>query len=396
MGRVPMGITIKELLKLPVIKQSELLAGFNGQERIVDGIALLESTDSIKWLTKNCLILTNAQLLKDNPEWAGSLIQTLFQKKCAGIALKVKRHLMELPPEMLSWANKLGIPIISLPYQSTSTQLINTITYEIFRSESHDLSYSYDHDFLLTLLLDHKDSATIRNQAVTMGWSLKKCLGVAVCYPVCSEFNLQVYELAIEAGFHWILSTSRHYILICDLEKQEEPEAVLDKKTYIFSEMLSEKCPDQAFHIGIGRTYEKLLQTAKSYEEAKIAAAMNIAEQSESPVSRYAHLGIFTILLAPENRCELEQIMERSILILERYDQENGTEYFKTLLSYYHHNGSIKSTAESLYVHYNTIRHRLQNIKNLLNISMTQGYAITIQTLMIILRWQKIYEEENR
>lgn len=80
MGRVPMGITIKELLKLPVIKQSELLAGFNGQERIVDGIALLESTDSIKWLTKNCLILTNAQLLKDNPEWAGSLIQTLYQK----------------------------------------------------------------------------------------------------------------------------------------------------------------------------------------------------------------------------------------------------------------------------------------------------------------------------
>ena len=90
---------------------------------------------------------------------------------------------------------------------------------------------------------------------------------------------------------------------------------------------------------------------------------------------------------------ELEQIMDTSILILERYEEENGTEYFKTLLSYYHHNGSIRSTAEALFVHYNTIRHRLQNIKNLLHISMTQGYAITIQTLMIILRWQKIYEE---
>lgn len=388
-----MGITIKEVLNLPVVKHSELLAGFNGQERIVDGIALLESTDSTKWLTKNSLILTNAHMLKDNPEWASHLIHVLHQKNCAGIALKVKRHLMELPPEMLARANKLNIPIISLPYQCTSTQLINTITYEIFRSESHDLSYTYDRDFLMTLLLDHKDPATIRNQAVTMGWSLKRCLGVAVCYPACSELSLYVPELAMRAGFQWILPTSRHYILVYDLEKQEEPEAVLEEKANLFSQMLAEKCPKQTFHMGIGRTYEKLLQTAKSYEEAQIATAMNIAEQSEKPVSRYSNLGIFTILLAPENRSELERIMDLSILVLERYDEENGTEYFKTLLSYYHHNGSIRGTAESLYVHYNTIRHCLQNIKNLFNISMTQGYAITIQTLMIILRWKKIYEE---
>lgn len=388
-----MGITMKEVLMLPVVKHSELLAGSNGLERTVDGIALLESTDSIRWLTKNSLIITNAQLLKDNPEWTSRLIHALHQKNCAGIALKVKRHLMEPPPEMLSCANKLSIPVISLPYSCTSTQLINTITYEIFRSESHDLSYSYDRDFLMTLLLDHKDPATIRNQAVTMGWSLKKCLGVAVCYPVCPELSSHVQELALGLGFSWILSTSRHYILVYDLEKQENPENILEEKTYAFTRMLSTQCPRQTFHIGIGRPHEKLLSTAKSYEEAQIAAAMNIAEQSENQVSRYAHLGIFSILLAPENRSELERIMDLSILVLERYDEENGTEYYKTLLSYYHHNGSMKDTAAALYVHYNTIRHRLQNIKNLLNISMTQGYAITIQTLMIILRWQKIYEE---
>lgn len=75
-----MGITIKEVLNLPVVRHSKLLAGFDGRERIVDGIALLESTDSTRWLTKNCLILTNAQLLKDNPEWASRLIHTLHQK----------------------------------------------------------------------------------------------------------------------------------------------------------------------------------------------------------------------------------------------------------------------------------------------------------------------------
>lgn len=388
-----MGITIKEILKLPVIKHSELLAGLNGLYRTVDGIALLESTDSTKWLTKNCLIITNAQLLKDNPEWGKRLIHALYNKNCAGIALKIKRHLMEPPPEMLSCANKLGIPIIALPYQCTSTQLINTITYEIFRSESHDLSYSYDHDFLMILLLDHKDPATIRNQAVTMGWNLKKCLGVAVGYPVCPELLPHIEELAKNCGFHWILSTSRHYIFVSDLENQEKPEDILKQKALSFSRLLSERFPQYAFHIGIGRTYEKLLHTAKSYEEAQIAAAMNIAEQSENHVSCYGHLGIFCILLAPENRMELERIMEQSILILKQYDQENGTEYYETLLSYYQHNASIKDTASALYVHYNTVRHRLNNIKKLLNISMTQGYAITIQTLMIIQRWQNIYKK---
>ena len=69
-----MGILIRDIIELPVMEHARLLAGASGLQRSVEGIALLESTDSTKYLTKNTLVLNNAQLIKDNPEWSMNLI----------------------------------------------------------------------------------------------------------------------------------------------------------------------------------------------------------------------------------------------------------------------------------------------------------------------------------
>ena len=69
-----MGISIKSILELPIMEHAKLLAGSFGLQRTVEGISLLESTDSTKYLTKNTLVLNHYQLIRDNPEWSLSLI----------------------------------------------------------------------------------------------------------------------------------------------------------------------------------------------------------------------------------------------------------------------------------------------------------------------------------
>lgn len=45
-----MGILIRDIIELPVMEHARLLAGASGLQRSVEGIALLESTDSTKYL----------------------------------------------------------------------------------------------------------------------------------------------------------------------------------------------------------------------------------------------------------------------------------------------------------------------------------------------------------
>ena len=54
-----MGILIKSILELPVMEQARLLAGSSGQQRTVEGISLLESTDSTKYMKKKKLVVNN-------------------------------------------------------------------------------------------------------------------------------------------------------------------------------------------------------------------------------------------------------------------------------------------------------------------------------------------------
>lgn len=390
-----MGILIKSILELPVMEQARLLAGSSGQQRTVEGISLLESTDSTKYLTKNTLVLNNSQLIKDNPEWSVNLIYALHKKGCSGLAVKVGRHVAELPKPLLSSAEKLGFPVIALPPQCISSELITTITYEVFRSQYHDPSFSYDQDFLMSLLLDSDNSMVLRNQGVALGWSLKKCLGVAILFPLFPDAQPRIQELSRQHGFTWVLPTQRHYILVSDLQRTKEPEKFLEQSAFHFADSLGKELPEYVFHIGVRQTYQKLLYASRSFKEAQIALTVNIGEQKEQkcPVTCFSRMGILLILLNPDNKEELEEIAYQSIHILAEYDRENGTEYYKTFLCFYEHNCSIKETAAALYVHYNTIRHRLSAINHILDVPATTSYSLSIHVLMLIEQWRKIFNE---
>lgn len=387
-----MGITVAEMMRLPILKTSKLLAGKSGVGKMVNGIALLESPESLNWLTQNCFVITNSHLLKNNPEWGQELIHSLCEQHCSGIALKIDWDFGAHLESMIKLADRLGIPMISLSLQCPAPQLINSIIYEIFRSESHDLSYDYTSDFLMTLLMEHKNTASTRNHAVSLGWSLKKSLGVAVLYPILPGGEELLREACLQAGFDWMLATPRHYILIRDLKPCEPPEIELEASAYALAQSLALRFPDYSFHIGVGRAHNRLLLTSKSYEEAQIALAMNIADEKEEPITRYSRMGIFCLLLEPSHQEELNRIIESSLSILEHYDEENDTEYYKTLFCYCENGQSVKHTAEAMHVHYNTIRYRLQMIQKLLGSLMTHAYFVNIQALTIIIKWRKVYE----
>jgi sugar diacid utilization regulator len=81
----------------------------------------------------------------------------------------------------------------------------------------------------------------------------------------------------------------------------------------------------------------------------------------------------------------LHKITERFITPLRQFDSLNKSEYLKTLQAYYQANRNITKAAENLFIHRNTLLHRLSKIEEILNISFdTPGDNLQLEFVIYI------------
>lgn len=133
-----MATTIKWLLEQEIMEGFSLLTG-NGNEdkRIINGINIMDNPDTVRWLKGGELILSTGYFLT-SPQNYRTLIKDLDTRGCSGLGIKMNRYIDELPEEMISQADELSFPILSIPYDSTMDQIANLIYHKIFEEEMNE------------------------------------------------------------------------------------------------------------------------------------------------------------------------------------------------------------------------------------------------------------------
>lgn len=116
---------IYELVTIPFLKGMNIIAGESGKNREVYHVNMMDAPDIIQYLKPNELLVTTAYHFKDKPELLTSLVQSMAKQECAGLGIKTKRFLQEIPEEVIGLANQLDFPIIELPPQLSLGQIVN-------------------------------------------------------------------------------------------------------------------------------------------------------------------------------------------------------------------------------------------------------------------------------
>ena len=107
-----------------------------------------------------------------------------------------------------------------------------------------------------------------------------------------------------------------------------------------------------------------------SFEQAQEALQIGLALKKEEEYLLFSELGLHHWLYhLPANKQEGNKYLGK-IQELADYDAVRNTELVKTLESYLDHGGSLVDTADSLYIHRNTLLHRLERIKTLNQINL--------------------------
>lgn len=115
--------------------------------------------------------------------------------------------------------------------------------------------------------------------------------------------------------------------------------------------------------VGIGRHYEDVGRLPESYVEAKRAAV--VGRKIRQTVVHYDDLGVYRLLAATRDN-ELHLFVQDVLGPLIDYDREHDANLVHTLTKYLECGRNVKQTAEALYVHYNTVRYRIERIEELL------------------------------
>lgn len=122
---------------------------------------------------------------------------------------------------------------------------------------------------------------------------------------------------------------------------------------------------------GVSGVHQDPLTLSKALEQAKTAltAARRLGAES---MSLYDELGIVRLLLGTGSDPDLQAFIEEVTAPLVAYDREHDGSLLLTLRTFFDSNCSQKAAADRLFIHHKTMRYRLERIKQLNGLDLSQ------------------------
>lgn len=154
MERNRLGVTIRDALALDEFAGTKVVAGNNSLDRKIFHINVMEVPDILDWVREGELLFTTLYSLRDSPEEQVALIPRLAEKKLAGLAIKPKRYIDQIPEEVINVANELEFPILQLGPHVAFATVMEPLLNAIFDFQTELLNRSeWVHNQLMEVVL---------------------------------------------------------------------------------------------------------------------------------------------------------------------------------------------------------------------------------------------------
>ncbi|WP_074113807.1 PucR family transcriptional regulator [Paenibacillus sp. P46E] len=121
------GITLRELMQLPVLSKATIISGASGMDRVVRFVDIMEVPDLKGWISEGVMLLTTAYSIRHDPSLLTELVYTLDQLGAAALAIKPARFLKEIPQGAIEASNACGLPIVEIPPEIPYTDITQPV-----------------------------------------------------------------------------------------------------------------------------------------------------------------------------------------------------------------------------------------------------------------------------
>ena len=148
-------ITVKDILDLDIAKDWKVLAGNGGLSKTVSWFYICQDDEITPWVQGRELMILYGSGVKRDTANLVRIVDICSERQISAILVLIGHYFMELPAEMLDEADRLDVPVITMPASIPIGAVTKAVAYLLF-SERHymrrggealrDIIYGYDED----------------------------------------------------------------------------------------------------------------------------------------------------------------------------------------------------------------------------------------------------------
>jgi len=138
-------------------RRATLVAGAAGLDRPVEWVRVMETPRTAARLRANELLLTTGFPIRDDPQAMLDVLASIAARGGAGLVIQLGDYLSQLPATMESEADRLVVPLFTMPPETPWSDLMNPLLERIINAEHWRLKRSIEiHSRFTDLVLDGK------------------------------------------------------------------------------------------------------------------------------------------------------------------------------------------------------------------------------------------------
>ena len=368
-----MAVLLSDLYESIKNQDATLVAGERGMGNVVRWLHMVESNAISSFLDGQEIAFTTGVGL-NRDETLLDLVKANNEHKASGMVINIGPFIKEVPKDVIDYCNKEGFPLFTVPWRVHMAEIMRSICYIITESDKYNLELSSavknaiffsNQEELYVPQLERNNFLPTWTYCITVveimehgekvsEEKLQRYLKNMENYMIFSRKKTFVFELGgnivlLFAGYAetMVKKTVTDMLKRCNFQK--------------------EQC-----YIGIGRATPNAQNIGKSYRQACQVLKLQKNTQNDKGVVAYQDLGIYTLLMDIENEDVINEYYAETIQKLVEYDKLNQTNYCEVLQCYLEHSGSVKETAEAMFVHRNTINYKINKIEEMLNCDLSE------------------------
>lgn len=367
-----MAVTVNKLYSNSgSLYQMKLIAGHKGLNNLVEWVHIVEDQEVSSFLHGHELIFT-AGYMNQSEEWLLEFTRQIHGMQASAFIVNIGPYIKQIPKEVLDFCDEVALPLFTIPWKTRMVDLTRDFCTRIMHNENVENSIATT---VKNLLFKTGDPEQQIQQMERYGYMRDSffCFVEISLQSVQKEYAYENME-RLKSYVERVARTSQRLFISFGFQNNLMvllSEHDFSKIEHFAQELLTSlEKEKERFKVQMG--VSPLLQGYENLDGCfeKAQGASEIAKKKEQSICYYEQLDIHKVLLAVKERRVLKEFYEQALGKLQRYDEENNTEYRKFLACYLEHNGSQQQVSDELFIHRNTVNNQVKKIEKITGLNL--------------------------
>lgn len=377
-----MGISVRDMLTLDIFKNSDILAGKKGLNRVINRVSVFDCPVQVERdrlvLKEGDFFVSNFYPFKDDEDYALYSLDFINSCGCSCFCI-TNEHLDCFSDKLVKLCDELEFPIISIDYTTSYGDIMTAVMEMILEDQKNvvlDMNIS-------SILYNNLSISEVKNTLNYMNPHFEDFTSVIYCHSHdCNyTFDRNLISDLNKNKRNFACNYKGGLIVFITYPKVTNAQTYID---YVVSQL---KTSVKDYVIGVSNSYVDISLCKNAINQALLCSTNH--NTCTNTVVHYSQLGMYSLLLQFKDLDEFKTLYYSIIHPILDYDKNNNSNLISTLISFVDNDGDYKRVAKLLFQHENTVRYRILKIKSILNLEKSS--VEFFEKISIGVKLHKIY-----